>query len=319
MKLNKRIKTFLRDFFLTLKIIPLTSVLSKYLANGVYSFRNEYIKKRAFVFPMLVICSRNKNKIIKEKSCYIYFGGRWETTVAIVGELVIKFMHTKYDDIYFDNMQKYLPECNYPKCEYFYYNYKKRYNVSIRVDGSPLDKNAETFGYYVNEIAKYNRNAKKYYNHVYDGYELAKYNKSDGAFFSLSNKGRIQKMFDQYGIDNLISYVQHGDLAHLNILKNGENIKVIDFDTINVFPCFYDIIRYILNMKNGLKTFFEGGFDHALSYILEGEGIKLTLQEKDKYMAAFWIINLNCWHHWLTLSDVPDEYVITKKVLSDNN
>ena len=263
------IKKVLRYWARCFKIYSKTPVLSKYLANGVYCYKDGKIRKGLSVFP-IIICSGNKKKIEKQSCVDVFFGGWSKKTVIVTEKYVISFYKGEQSFKWFDNMQNYLSECTYPKCEYVCFNKKKLYNVCT----------------------------KKYYDYVYDV--------------------ELFEKFSRYGIKNVISYVQHGDCAGSNILANGKEFKIIDFDTIDIKHCFYDIIRYLLDLKDGIKKFCDGYFDKDLSQVLTDEGIPLTVEEKDKYLAIFWLKNnKHIWKEREDLSDIPDEYVITKKVLSD--
>lgn len=288
----------IENFFKCLKMLP---VLSEYLENGWYVYRENSFKKikkiRLVRFPLFYIRSSAKKKKATYDFCSIHLGGWSRKNVVLFEDKVLSVYKHKDTKKWFSNIRKYLGETTYPACRYLEIDEKKGRAVCSKEPGKLVPNTYESIVFFAKEVLKCNLTAKKYLEHEYSP--------------------EIQKRFDLFGIRDVVSYVQHGDCGWRNIMVDaGGDYKFIDFDTIDIFPAFYDLFRLLLDLENGLPLYFNGFFDEELSAVLATCGIALTIEQKDKYFAAFCLF-VEEWTRRIPRNQVPEEYRFTQKVLKE--
>lgn len=106
-------------------------------------------------------------------------------------------------------------------------------------------------------------------------------NKKENLFF------RGEKLHFFYEIE------QHGDMWEGNMLYDGNNIKVIDYEAVNSRFFLYDFLFYIysfIEMKNNfelLDKYFEGYFDTTLERYFDSLGLIFDSKNKFEYFRCF--------------------------------
>ena len=279
-------------FFQALKQLP---IISNWLDNGLYIYRENNLTKiqnpLSIRFPMIFIFSTKKGKRATYKKCSIRFGDWSKKVILLFDDKVVSFYKHEDSEKWLSNMKKYIDDCNYPRCKYFEIDEQKRISICSRENGHTSYQNLD---FLAKEILRYNKTMPKYLNHQYSK--------------------EICHRFSRFGIDNLVSYVQHGDAAKVNILSDDEGYRFIDFDTIDIFPAFFDFFRLLLGFGGGMKLFYDGFFDQELSAVLEPCDVALSVEQKDKYLAAFLTFKEE-WSRRIPYQDIPEEYILTKKVL----
>lgn len=267
--------------------------LSRYLRNGRYSYKNGALKpiKKFQLIPFRVF--ENKDKKGDYSECKIFFGGWSKKIVVIFDDIVLSFYKHKNYSLWFDNIQKYLPECTYPKCKYLLFDYTQKYNICSREPGKNIKDDQLVFEM-AKKILSDNSQAKKYNDYGYSADKM--------------------ELLENIGLKNIISYVQHGDLTRSNIFKNGEDYSLIDFDTINVKPALYDFFRLLLDTKEGFINYINGYFDKELMQLFSDEENKMEIEEiKDKYLACFYVVA--GWDKSKISGIVPEDYFYTNKIM----
>lgn len=147
---------------------------------------------------------------------------------------------------------------------------------------------------------------------------LLKWNNQTKTRITNFNYGaRIQRAFEYLGINDIVSYVQHGDFRSTNSLIGSKTnfLICIDCDDINYYPALFDFFWLIARYPNHFLDYFDDKYDDEIKQILNIETI--TNQDKDKYLAAFIVCAkfFEKGHHLSAevIKCIPDEYALSKK------
>lgn len=288
----------IENFFKCLKMLP---VLSEYLENGWYVYRENSFKKikklRLVRFPLFYVWSSAKKKKATYDYCSIHLGAWSQKNVILFEDKVLSLYRHKDSQKWISNIRSYLGETTYPACSYLEIDETKGRIICSKEPGKLAPDTYESIVFFAKEVLKCNLTAKKYFAHEYSP--------------------EIQKRFDLFGIKDVVSYVQHGDCGWRNIIVDADaGYKFIDFDTIDIFPAFYDLFRLLMDLEEGLQLYYNGFFDAELSAVLAACGIALTTEQKDKYFAAFCLF-VEEWTGRVRRDQVPKEYRLTQRVLKE--
>ena len=286
-KLFYKIKTRLLSYIFKYKFLRLiyhSKIIKNYIANGVYSvgknvFENEKktnifftLKKISFKDigrPIIIILSGNKKSSFDYADVYL----RKQTgkMVFCIENKVISFYkyNTRYNIFDFNYL---LNECNYPKCEYEVFDMHYAYNICNFVPGIRLDKQSiKTKVYIAKQILLLNAQAKKFSENMIHKFCKKMIEKYDDSFLHFKWGG----------------YIQHGDLNMTNIICKENSFTIIDFDSINVYPPFFDFFR-LIGLDEELFLFFVNGeFDKEYKMVLESINETFSEEKKDKYLAIY--------------------------------
>lgn len=261
---------------------------ARHLENGLYRYdHGTIIKVNHFgIRPFVFVFSFRKDAVRVYDECHIIFGGWSRKVIFIFTDIVLSFYKNrkKYLGVR-NNMEKYLSLCNYPKCKYLSFDDKKRTIISSKEKGQAA--NDHCAARLAKSIIRLNRHAEK-------------------SYTSICEEG--------IRIDNILTYIQHGDASRSNILVDGDEYCFIDFDTINHYPALFDFFRLLLDVDEGLDQFITGSFDHELKQFFEQENIDYSDLEKDKYLACFFLTN-KAWVKRIKKEKLPRIYRLSLKVL----
>ena len=124
------------------------------------------------------------------------------------------------------------------------------------------------------------------------------------------------ELLKKIGLNDIVSYVQHGDLTATNVLLKNGGYSLIDFDTIGIRPALYDFFRLLLDTKKGFIYYINGYFDEEIKSVLSvSEDNKTNIESiKDKYLACFYVFS--GWDKSKISRIVPSNYFYTNKIIT---
>lgn len=263
-----------------------------YIENGIYHNIGSSVFEKGFGrHPFLIFSIRKQPS--PASTFNIFFGSWAEKCIFALPQIVISAYYTQATEKWFANIDKYLPDLPYPHCRYFISDSKKKYNVCERLFGNAIQTEEECFRY-AKAILSYNAAAKAF----------------------------IRQ--DPITGNDILFFIQHGDAGQSNVFFDPDQGKYtfFDLDTINVFPALYDFFRVLLYppVVNGFSKYFDGTFDEDLRVFFERNHIRMDDSVKDQYLAAF-IGRIYKYKYWLNhgsgLADLPESYVLTRKMIAD--
>ena len=284
-----------------------------FFKNGDYIFKNGVIKKSRNKSVFKIKGSNGTN--IKAR---IFLGGK-SKLLLVFDEITIAFYPVEQKDdnaSIFSNMERYLPLLNYPKVDFYKFDYSNCCIITSTARGNIISSKKQIIGF-LKDILLFNSMQKDYW--IYDC-KSRSFNR-DVDNISKKKICNNPELFLNNGIKEVCGYVQHADVGPQNIIGYKDNYKLIDFDVIRIHPCLTDFFFLLFEGlgKFGIKLFFDGYFDDGIKKI----SVKLcdsNLERfKDKYLYIF-LISLK------TIKDMyypfikkycPNSYILTKKIIND--
>ncbi len=278
-------------------MIMACSRIRDFLPKGVYRIRNKRIKK-GFGIPFFIVRNCNSSDVIQEKQVTFYYGGWSEKIVAFAGSRVYSF-YSENEIGWLKNLKKYYKYIVYPKSVFFLISDEQHYTITDFTPGKSFFDLQHCI-YLAKEMIKYASTASTIE-------KPSKYNFIDGTVYK-----------------NINYYVQHGDLAAKNVLWTSDtDYCVIDFDTIEVFPVFYDFFRVIIVelKEKGVQEYLNGTFDLQIKEYMQINDIDGTVDSfKDESLAAFVLTTYKYWFTDKIISGiVPESYKKTMDVIQSCN
>ena len=219
--------------------------------------------------------------------------------MILFNDIVVSY-YPKNHISWIQNIKTYIAECNYPRCNFETINLNQRYIVCSLSNGK-VSYNPCNILKFCKDLLNFNIKAKQIKNYMYND----------------SMRNRLKK----YNIDDIISYVQHGDVSACNILWDKSQYELIDFDLIGIYPALYDFftcLTYESIGLFGLPCFIKGYFDIELIKLFNVSATKIE-QIKDSYLAIFLIFRqsrLKC-NISVLKKFVPDSYFTCWSVIND--
>ena len=281
------------------------NTISLFLKNGNYVFKNSKIK-RVLTKKKDTFCVNNNTDHSQYDRAVVHFGG-WTKKVVVIFKDSVLSCYPEKNIYWIKNIEKYLPECNYPKTNYLVIDEKQGYTSCERVKG-PEIKGYKHVLSVLEQLLAYGSKAKKIFKYDYD-----------------SERQRLYYDFpilrSKYNITDLMSYVQHGDAVNYNVLLHKGKYTFIDFDYIDVYPAFYDFFQ-LLTFSNNINVFlplFLG--DHFDAQIIKviGESENSITEIKDKYLSTYYMINKYRMLKSVNVlrSLLPDSYTLTWQLINN--
>ena len=82
--------------------------------------------------------------------------------------------------------------------------------------------------------------------------------------------------------------VQHSDFHNNNVFWSDDSYTMIDYDGINYFPMFYDLLYYAFHNKRRINDWIEQwNLEEKLQRVLESRGLQSFENALDVYLAAY--------------------------------
>ena len=267
--------------------------LYPFLQKGIYSFRtNKIIKQMSF--PFFIKFNSPTQTVLDSDYIGLFYGGWFGKILAFSENSVYSFYNKKHKKE-IEYIEKYIDEINYPKSEIYKISLNKMYTIAELVKGQSY-----------NEVKHTQKLAK----------DILKYNSSSKLF----SEHRFP-IVEKFGLTKVPFYLQHGDLTSSNIIWSDEqHYKIIDFDTIDVFPCFYDLFRLLMDLGEvGIRLYIDGEFDAEIKYFMDTKHINCDLEDfKDSCLGAFILCTYNFWNtNKIFNKFIPEHYSKTIKIISE--
>ncbi len=256
--------------------------MSPFLEKGTYTLKSKKIIK-GFGFPFFIVSKSPAAKAVTAESIDLFYGGWSEKILAFTEDYVYSF-YSKKRKKEIQYVEKYLDSIHYPQSKIYDISTQKLYTIAEMVKGvshSDLDYNIRV----AKDIIGINATAEKFTKHRFP-------------------------IVDKNELGDVPFYLQHGDLTFKNIIwTDEENYKIIDFDTIDIFPCFYDLFRLLIDLgKDGIKLYFNGEFDAEIKNYIDLNNISYDLDTfKDRCLAAFILCTYNFWDTASLVKDLLTE------------
>lgn len=113
---------------------------------------------------------------------------------------------------------------------------------------------------------------------------------------TLIEEKKYEDFLLEFGINNVLSYAQHGDFARCNTQRIENGFQVKNFDFIGIYPTLFDFF-HLLFARNDESLFRKlicpGSIllDSEIEIVFSSLGEKSNAHElKDKYLAAFFCL-----------------------------
>ena len=273
-------------------------LIRQYIPSGFFSFRKNTFSKR-IAMPLFFVFSFSKNKLTPlDYQAISIVETKFSNKITFVSNsFVLSFFKDKKKFLNsISDYNAYSRLLSYNFNPIVYIDFRKRFVITPFIDGVEGDISTKIF-----TLFEWNYQAET---------RITNFNYGE----------RIQKAFEYLGINDVVSYVQHGDFRTANsLIDNKTNtLFCIDCDDINFYPALFDFFWLIAWFPNYFFNFFDDKYDNQIKQILNIE--KITYQDKDKYLAAFIICAhfFGKGHHLSTdvIKNIPDEYVLSKKAIT---
>lgn len=227
----------------------------RYLKTGIYLYNGNYVGKKIRGIPLVVINKKNTRTDFK-----IHFGTWNEKIVFIFDDIIVSLYTKRRANKWFDKIKNYQNDLCYNSSKYLCFNKRGKYLVCERIiENDPVD-----FMHLARYIIEANKNTK------------------------WVKEERKDELTNKFHLDNVFSYIQHGDADKRNFFYNEKNKEfcAIDLDTINYYPALFDLLRLLLfdYEHEGLKIFLGDTLDYELNELFTCHNCVL---DKDLYLAAF--------------------------------
>lgn len=158
----------------------------------------------------------------------------------------------------------------------------------------------------------------KFYEHYYS--DVAESNSQiDNLINNKNVRTSFVEKFNEYyrknnlSFDNVPWFIQHGDLWDANLFIQNNQIKMIDFDKVGVFPFLYDLSLFIFTdsffLKN--KSIDKGMMNNLISKMFDPGFLG------DKSFTDYFIFNMEVM--CLTRHEIISQYSICDEIISHLN
>lgn len=266
--------------------------LSPFLEKGIYTVTPNSIEKK-FGFPFFIVFNSSAHYTANEPPIKLFYGGWSGKILAFAEKYVYSFYPMKGIKglVY---IKKYLHFLAYPKSEIYKISVLKLYTIAENVKGKSLsDMN------HITRVAK----------------DIIKYNVSAELF----TKNRFPIVAEN-NLSDVPFYVQHGDLTFQNIIwVDDNNYKIIDLDTIDIYPCFYDLLRLMFDFhEEGLDLYLGNELDEEINTYIKSHNIQYKINAfKDMCLAAFILCTYTFWDtpNWVK-DHLPKSYTKSNSIIA---
>lgn len=277
-------------FYLYRFWLKITKYFKEYFSSGFYFIHGDYLTKKPCFRPFIIVLNFQKKKKSSNTLKVLSWYRPWSNkTVISKRPYVLSIYYGKDTKIIFDNINKYRNSLCYQYAKYIGFDYKKKCSVVNYQTSEGYSKSLDKVIRAAEYILRMNILCNKTFYHKF-----------------LSEKTVTMQSAH---LSDCVCYVQHGDLALPNVLFNGEEITVIDIDTINIYPALFDFIRLIIDFPDAFQKFIDNAFDNLIIEIFKGtpdENLSIT-RLKDKYLSIF--IKISCWDMKRYKLTIPTCYI----------
>ena len=244
-------------------------IMAFFLESGLYTFSFNKIKETKKRIKSVYI-ENVTDKYVLSKSAKIIFGEWTEKTIVLFDNYVLS-VYPELHLPWVENIDKFVNEINYPKCDFFEINKKELFTVCSVARGV-ISYDPKRILKVCSEILRLNEKT-----------QMVNYISCEQENIRLLRRNDIKDDF-------ICGYVQHGDMAVCNIIwENSDSFRLIDFDLVDVYPALYDLLcllTYEYVGIFGLMYYINGYFDAEIKKLFAAAGSDLEIY-KDKYLAIF--------------------------------
>jgi hypothetical protein len=207
--------------------------------------------------------------------------GSWvKKNIVILSDYVVSY-YDKSESIYLENIKKNIDYICYPYAKFYEIDLSNNYTITKRVYGESRSGQKAII-----EAAK----------------QILIHNKiASKIILDCRDSGDIEI----HGI------VSHGDLSLDNIIWIDNQIVLIDFDSIHIYPMLYDFFRLIFRELGqiGLEMYIIGYFDKYISDLFISFNIEFNEKIKDIYLSLFYKLTFRNWKtDWFSLKLIPKDW-----------
>ena len=274
-------------------------LIREYIPNGFYYFRKNGYRK-GIKMPLFFVISLKKAKFVLDPHFISIVETKFSNKITFVSNnyVLSYFKEPKKFSNSVNNYKQYKNLIGYKINPILDINYSKRFIITAFINGVEGDINKK-----IEALFEWNSRSKtKTMNYNY-------------------NKN-IMDAFNDLKIDNIISYIQHGDFRSTNSLieENVNKLICIDCDDLGYYPALFDFFWLVAWKPNCFHEFLNGKFDHNINKVLNLSGGGINSKDKDKYLAAFIVCAkyFGMGHHLGVdvIKIIPNKYLLSKKALN---
>ena len=299
-KVYKKLKNIVINYLNVMRLYP---GFSKCLKKGLYLYKSEEIcKANKFKKGIPFIVFGNNNIVLgggNSTYCFIKKVERTNKILYCFENYILADYKYSIEKDSIINISKFINKINYPKPNYLYLDEDKKFLIYSYVQGEVLCENKRV---------------------VAIGKDILKFNTLSDFIYNFTYNESIMKKLNEFGFENIVSYIQHGDMALSNVIfdRNTNHYKFIDFDHINILPMLYDLMRLLQDVPNGYEQYIEGIYDDEIKSLFSKAGVDFSDYYKDMYLSIYFIFQPGALKY-LSKDNVPLNYVFTNKLIKSNN